>query len=191
MFRLEAGCRVQFKFRGYGVQFEFRGYNHTNVWSWCGLCCNTQYCQRGPHGMQARGWFVRLTEPNHFQAALWRQTSHVSCFTCIVDKAKYLFYAKWSVSTKIITFPRRQFRINVIVNRSFQATLSDRLKWLQWRGNDCAFWFVCCKASKDEKVRISPNAERFLINQPGNRVYKNFQELNLTACKGVAYHNHR
>jgi len=29
--------------------------------------------------------------------------------------------------------------------------------------------------------------ERFLFNQPGNRVYRNFKKLILRACKGVTY----
>jgi len=86
--------------------------------------------------MQDRSWLVRFIERNHFQAALWRQKSHASCFIYILDKTKYLLYAKWSLSTKIIIFPRRQFGKNVIVNRSFQASWSeDRLKWLHKIGN--------------------------------------------------------
>ena len=58
---------------------------------------------------KARSWLVRLTERNHFRTALWRQKSRVSCFIYIVEKRKCLLYAKWSLSTEIITFPRRQF----------------------------------------------------------------------------------
>jgi len=34
-----------------------------------------------------------------------------------------------------------------------------------------------------------PNAEERFFNQPGNRVYRNFQELILKACKGVVFHD--
>jgi len=88
------------------------------------------------------------------------------------------------------SFPRRQFEKNVIVNRSFQTTWSDRFKWLNCdTGNDSALCFVCCKAVKDVKVSLAPNAEeRFLFNQPGNCVCRNFQ-LILKEWKDVAYHD--
>jgi len=57
---------------------------------------------------------------------------------------------------KNVAFPRKQFRISVIVNRSLQATWFDRCKWLHNdAGNDSAiaFCFVCCKAVEDRKVR--------------------------------------
>jgi len=46
------------------------------------------------------------------------------------------------------------------------------------------------KLSKMGSLAFSPNVEeRFLFNQLGNRVYRNFQELILKACKGIAYHD--
>jgi len=75
------------------------------------------------------------------------------------------------------SFPRRQFGKNVIVNRSFQTAWSDGFKWLNCdTRNGFAFCFVCCKAVRDGKVSLLPNAEeRFLFNQRGNRVYRNFK----------------
>ena len=70
----------------------------------CGLCCNVNNgCHCGPHVMQDRSWLVRLTKRNHFQSAVWRQTSHASYFIYILDKTKCVLYAKRSLSTKIIS----------------------------------------------------------------------------------------
>jgi len=75
---------------------------------------------------KARSWLVRLTECNHFQTALWRQSPHAICFIYILDKTKSLLYAKWSLSTK-----RHHVSTKTVWNKCYreqviQATWSDQ-----------------------------------------------------------------
>ena len=64
-----------------------------------------------------------------------------------------------------IALPRREFGISAPVRRSFQATWFNRFKWLHYDvGQDSAFCFVCCKAVKERKVRLSSYTEQsFLV----------------------------
>lgn len=64
-----------------------------------------------------------------------------------------------------IAFPRRQFGVSAPVNRSFQAAWFNRFKWLHYDvGQDSAYCFVCCKAVKERKVKLSSYAEEsFLV----------------------------
>lgn len=64
-----------------------------------------------------------------------------------------------------ITFPRRQFGITTPVKRCFQVSWFNRFKWLHYDvGQDAAFCFICCKAVKERKVRLSTYMEEsFLV----------------------------
>ena len=66
---------------------------------------------------------------------------------------------------RTMVFPRRQFGVSNPVNRCFQAAWFDRFKWIHYdSGQDCAFCFVCCKAVKDKKARLSSYTEdSFLV----------------------------
>ena len=58
-----------------------------------------------------------------------------------------------------IRFPRREFGKSAPVKRSFQAC------WLHYDvGQDAAYCFVCCKAVKEGKMRLSSQTEEsFLV----------------------------
>ena len=64
-----------------------------------------------------------------------------------------------------ISFPRREFGKSAPVRRSFQATWFNRFRWLHYDvGQDAAYCFVCCKAVKEGKVRLSSYTEEsFLV----------------------------
>ena len=66
---------------------------------------------------------------------------------------------------RTMVFPRRQFGVSNPVNRCFQAAWFDRFKWIHYdSGQDCAFCFVCCKAVRDKKARLSSYTEvSFLV----------------------------
>ena len=64
-----------------------------------------------------------------------------------------------------ISFPRRVFGVTKPVKRSFQASWFNRFKWLHYDvSQDAAFCFICCKAVKERKVRLSTYIEEsFLV----------------------------
>ena len=64
-----------------------------------------------------------------------------------------------------ISFPRRVFGVTKPVKRSFQASWFNRFKWLHYDvSQDAAFCFICCKAVKERKVRLSIYIEEsFLV----------------------------
>lgn len=64
-----------------------------------------------------------------------------------------------------IQFPRREFGKSAPVKRSFQACWFNRFKWLHYDvGQDAAYCFVCCKAVKEGKMRLSSHTEEsFLV----------------------------
>lgn len=64
-----------------------------------------------------------------------------------------------------ISFPCREFGKSAPMKRSFQATWFNRFKWLHYDlGQDAAYCFVCCKAVKEGKVRLSTYIEEsFLV----------------------------
>ncbi len=64
-----------------------------------------------------------------------------------------------------ISFPQREFGKSAPVKRSFQATWFNRFKWLHYDvGQDAAYCFVCCKAVKEGKIRLSSYTEgSFLV----------------------------
>ena len=63
-----------------------------------------------------------------------------------------------------ITFPRREFGKSTPVKRSFQASWFNRFKWLHYDvGQDAAYCFICCKAVKEKKVRLSSYIEESFI----------------------------
>ncbi len=63
------------------------------------------------------------------------------------------------------SFPRREFGKSAPVKRSFQATWFNRFKWLHYDiERDSAYCFVCCKAVKEGKMRLSSYTEEcFLV----------------------------
>jgi len=63
--------------------------------------------------MQDRSWLVWITERNHFQAALWRQKTHASCF----------FICCWQ--NKMLTL----CRMKAINQNHFQDSLKKMLSW--------------------------------------------------------------
>lgn len=65
-----------------------------------------------------------------------------------------------------ISFPSREFGRNSPVRRTFQAGWFNRFKWLHYDlGQDAAYCFICCKAVKGRKVRLSFKTEKsFLVN---------------------------
>ena len=64
-----------------------------------------------------------------------------------------------------ISFPRREFGKSAPVRRSFQATGFNHFKWLHYDiGQVAAYCFVCCKAVKEVKMRLSSYTEEsFLV----------------------------
>ena len=64
-----------------------------------------------------------------------------------------------------IQFPRREFGKSAPVKRSFKACWFNRFKWLHYDvGQDAAYCFVCCKAVKEGKMRLSSHTEEsFLV----------------------------
>ena len=64
-----------------------------------------------------------------------------------------------------IRFPCRKFGKSTPVKRSFQACWFNRFKWMHYGvGQDAAYCFVCCKAVKEGKMRLSSQTEEsFLV----------------------------
>ena len=59
-----------------------------------------------------------------------------------------------------ISFPSRTFGKKTPVQRSFQASWYKKWEWLHYDiSRDCVLCFICCKAVKDGKVRVSKLAE--------------------------------
>ena len=59
-----------------------------------------------------------------------------------------------------VPFPARKFGKESSVQRSFQASWFDKWQWLHYDiTRDVALCFICCKAVKDRRVKVSKQAE--------------------------------
>ena len=63
-------------------------------------------------------------------------------------------------------FPRREFGINSVVKRSFQASWFTRWTWLHYReSQDSVICHLCARASLEKKLNWSNNAEAAFISK--------------------------
>ena len=63
-------------------------------------------------------------------------------------------------------FPSRSFGLSKPLKRSFQSSWFSRFHWLHYDASkDCAFCFICCKAIKSNKVRITGVTEHAFITK--------------------------
>ena len=136
----------------------------------CGLCCNGHYVTVDHMLCRLAVEWYGLLNPITSRQRYDGKSSMLAVLSIFLIKHNAYFMPNAAYQPK--SFPQRQFGKEVIVNRSFQTTRSDRFKWLNCdTGNDSVFCFVCCQAVKDGKISFSPKAEEcFLFNQPSNRV---------------------
>ena len=64
-----------------------------------------------------------------------------------------------------LSFPFRSFGKNAPVNRSFQVSWFNRFPWIHYElDQDVVYCFVCCKAVKEGKIRLTGMTEAsFLV----------------------------
>ena len=59
-----------------------------------------------------------------------------------------------------LSFPFRSFGKNAPVNRSFQVSWFNRFPWIHYElDQDAVYCFVCCKAVKEGKIRLTGMTE--------------------------------
>ena len=82
-----------------------------------------------------------------------------------------------------LVFPRRVFGQTSHTYRSFKSTWFNSHKWLHYDvGKDAAFCFVCCKAVKAGKAKVSGSAEKSFLStgftnwQGATRAFKKHEE---------------
>ena len=78
-----------------------------------------------------------------------------------------------------LSFPFRSFGKNAPVNRSFQVSWFHCFPWIHYElDQDAVYCFVCCKAMKEGKIRLTGMTEAsFLVKGMPQEAYPNMKIL--------------